>query len=350
MYNILQLRKQNNEEEKRIMEKGNETTVSPDTSKPKSSEYRPRGIYSTRNKKSTVFAPSTTISPFTNQSSGKPSTYNRKFKVSTTESPTSENIVINNQSQDKVLNKPFVRPPSFSRKFSIKNTTNNETSMVINRVTSSTQSKITLPRTSYYSRLRTTVRSNETSTTETLPVKNNGQAQKKTENSVDTPLIFTLLKNPDGAVSDKKFIINVNSRESQEKNIIGEASDMTGESENMAKVSVSPTMSSRIDIDRYKYHANYKDPNPTDAENKEHASSTVTPPVRNLLTRKYGGRKRTQSNNLNDNNNFSSPKSRERNIRKFSDAYSKTTEASSNGVSISKFLKFRFSMNVVSFF
>lgn len=272
--------------------------------------------------------------------------YSRKFKASTTESPKADIIKSKPVEPSNALKKSFVRPPVYSRKFkgtpaSSTETSSTESAKIENSV--NIPQKTVLPRTSYYSRLRSNIKNDGTSTTESFNEENPEPASKKTEGTVETPLVFALLNHSeDGEAvridsqpenkNNDLFFISVTSKESLENNTNNEVTDMAEESENMPIVNVSPTISSRIDTDKYKYHANFKDQNSTNDVEKGKWSSTVFPPVRNLQTRKYG-RNRNKSKDGKEDVQVTSPKPRERSIRKFSESFSKTTEASTNGVS-----------------
>lgn len=349
------MRKQNTDADKQDNEeKIVQTTVAPEVTS-KSSEYRPRGKYSARNKKSTLSPTATTASSIPNSSSERPAyKYSRKIKyTSTTLAPSVDNvektIIVNN---DAPLKKTLLRPPLYSRKISGRNFVTSPEISVVTEVGKkpeySVRNRITLPRTSYYSRLRNN-KSLTTTTTTTTTEKNEqvtpDVAQKPTEDP-DMPLIFTLLKesdqnelvseslikNSDASESKKPFVITISSTESGESMTANEVFDTTNERENVPVVSVTPTVIVKQDAEKYKYHANYKDQNPVVAE-KVRTSSTTIPPVRNIQSRKYG-KARSRKEKIEDSPNATTARSRERNINKYSEAFSKTTEASNNGVSI----------------
>lgn len=314
-------------------------TTLPEVTTAKTPEYKPRGTYSSRNKKSTVIA-STTEALSTDQNNEKSQKSIRKFKFSaTTELPKTENVVENKRVEPNGLFKKPLNRPSFTRKYSIKGTTSTEVSVDTEAVTTGP----TLSKTSSYSRFRN-FRNDATpktlSSTESFREVTQDSAQKKNENSVDSPLIFSLLGNSDKSsnkVTDVKNNRLIRKKDSNSKdsleNPLNEVSNMAEESENISVINVLPTILSRMDSDKHKYHANYKDVNPTNAEVTER-SSTVIPLVRNLKTRKYS-RKRVKAR-LN-NTEATTQQARDRNINKYSEAFSKTTEPTSNGVSISKY-------------
>lgn len=333
------------EESKNEESKISETTVAPEVSKPRNSEYKPRGTYSARTRKSTL-NPSSTATTASGQITEKPIfKYNRKFKAPSTESPKTDVIKSKSVEPSNTIKKPFIRPPVYSRKFKGKSTSGVEISSTESAKSENVANipqRTVLPRTSYYSRLRNNVKNETTSTTESFKEATSETVTKKSEETVDTPLVFALLNNSEDGEAlridtqpenndNHMFIISVTSKESLENNT-NEVTNMAEESENMPIVNVSPTISSRLDSDKYKYHANYKDQNSTNDIGKEKGSSTVFPPVRNLQTRKYGRNRKSKDSS--SDNTATTPKPRERSIRKFSESFSKTTEASNNGVSI----------------
>lgn len=208
-----------------------------------------------------------------------------------------------------------------------------------------TPSKASLPKTSYYSRLRNKSRNNiSTFTTEAVTEVTEVEkpAENKMEDSADVPLIFSLLKSPtptdsesettiNGVTEEKEpvkgkkmFVIAVTSKESQEQSTENEVSSRSEEIVN--KVTSDEMLTS-------KYHATYKNHGIVNiSESKDSTPQETTPPIRNIQTRKYS-RQRTTTPNSNEEASDVTPKPRERNLRKFSDTYSKTTEPSTNGVS-----------------
>lgn len=244
----------------------------------------------------------------------------------------------------------MVRPSYYSRRNGAKNTiTSSEVPIVIEGGTSEqsqsieTSSRATLPKTSYYSRLRNKVKNDvqtnstvETVTEEVVQI----PAEKKIESSVDMPLIFSLLENRNQDETTTKisigsetkepekekqmFIIAVSSKESAENSTENDVVNKVEESE------VKPVFNY---VQTAKYHATLKNQESDVSQSKE----PVTPPIRNIQTRKYG-RKRTKPKEVTGDVPEVTPKSRDRNSRKFSDSYSKTTEPSTNGVSIACFI------------
>ncbi|KAF9413410.1 hypothetical protein HW555_008347 [Spodoptera exigua] len=322
--------------------KGAETTVAPEVSKPRNSEYKPRGTYSARARKSTSSPSSTTASTISGQSTEKPTyKYNRKFKAPSTETPKAE---VNSKPVElsNNLKKTFVRPPVYSRKLKGKTSTEASSTETVKIENPSFTKKMVLPRTSYYSRLRNNVKNELSSTTEAVVEITPESVPTTTSETVDVPLVIALLNNSEDRKTARidaqpenndnhMFLISVTSKESTENNTNNDIINTAEESENMPILNVSPTASSRLDSDKYRYHANYKDQNSTNDLDKEKGSSTVIPPVRNLQTRKYG-RSRVKSKDGKSDVAVTSPKPRERSIRKFSESFSKTTEASTNGI------------------
>lgn len=312
-------------------------------SRPRNSEYKPRGTYSARARKSTSSPSSTTASTVSGQSTEKPAfKYSRKFKAPSTESPKIE-VKSKPVELSSNLKKTFVRPPVYSRKFKGKTSTEASSTESVKIENPSFTKKTVLPRTSYYSRLRNNVKNEVSSTTEAVVEVTPESEPKTTVESVDAPLVIALLNNSEdrktARIDDQPenndnlmFLISVTSKESLENNTNNDVINTAEESENMPILNVSPSASSRLDSDKYKYHATFKDQNSTNDIEKEKGSSTVFPPVRNLQTRKYG-RSRVKSKDGKSDVVVTSPKPRERSIRKFSESFSKTTEASTNGVS-----------------
>lgn len=208
-----------------------------------------------------------------------------------------------------------------------------------------TPSKTSLPKTSYYSRLRNKSRNDlSTSTTEAVTVVPEVEkpAESKAEDSVDMPLIFSLLKSPNPTESEnetsingvkkqkepvkgkKMFIIAVTSKESQEQSTENEVSSRSEETVNIV---------TSDEIMATKYHATYKSHAAGNvSESKDSVPLEATPVIRNIQTRKYS-RQRTATANSNEEAPEVTRKPRERYLTKFSDTYSKTTEPSTNGVS-----------------
>ncbi|CAH2063777.1 unnamed protein product, partial [Iphiclides podalirius] len=170
-------------------------------------------------------------------------------------------------------------------------------------------------------------------------------ADKKIENTVEMPLIFTLINKPNKNITadngyeynqnDHKgeFLIAVSSKESQENKVENEIIAKGEESENKPIINVFATTQ--------KYHSNYKDQNLIDGEK---GSTPATPAIRNIQTRKYS-RKITKTKDKVESTSVNPvTKAKEKTLRKYSDTFSKTTEASNNGITIdSEKRKSRFS-------
>ncbi|XP_047545840.1 mucin-17-like isoform X2 [Vanessa atalanta] len=310
-------------------------TTTSEQPKPKSVEYRLRGSFKPRSKKSNTLSTSTISTASFSPSVNRTYKFQRKVKLTTTEA---SNIGNSSQSKSNDTNISFKKPALRSSLYLRRNVSktfsaNSEIPIKIdpsknNEGKSILKSKQLLPRTSYYSRLRngglsttSTTDSSIQNTTEDISI-----AEKKVENTAELPIIYT-----DGTpkVSDnankqesRNFIITVNSKESSENGTElngNEAISMTVESENkLINNFVSTTQ---------KYHATYKDNN-NDISTSSKEKSTVTPPIRNIRTRKYS----RKSSKPREEISVVTSKSRERNSRKYSDTFSKTTEASSNGI------------------
>lgn len=340
-YLCLQLRSKQEAEESsqpRNEEGSLKTTPIPEVT-PKSSDYKPRGKYSARNKKSTTFSPAaSTVSPSTEKTESK---YSRKFKFTTTsQAPKTENNDKSTRIETTTgLRKPVIRPSFYSRKAGKNTITSTEVSVTVSEKKEETvvRKKISLPRTSYYSRLRNRT---ETTTTTEAAKDISDAAQNKTEETADMPLIFTLfnnsenkelfsdsLKKEENDNTNEPFIISISSTESQENMLSNEVTlNMADETESTPVV---PTVGTKQDTDRQKYHANFKNPNRNVVEDIARASSTV-PPVRNLQRRRQRTRPKEK---INDSPVSTTARTQDRNVRKFSDTFSKSTEASNNGVS-----------------
>ncbi|CAB3220829.1 unnamed protein product [Arctia plantaginis] len=321
-----------------------ETTPAPEVSR--SQTYKPRGTYAPRNRKST-FTPSSTRTTTSGESSSEKSSfkYSRKLKVSTTELPKLDSVKSKSVESSQEIKKPFVRPPFNLRKSKGKNesklVTSNETTISGNRIRKESLKPLqrpTLPRTSFYTKTRNLKTKNDISSTmDPLKEETTEAINKKSEENVETPFVFALLNNSEAVRIDTQpenkdnhmFLIAVTSKESLENTTSNEVTNTAEESENKPVVNVLPIVSTKQESDRYKYHSNYKDQNLKNTDNKEKTSSTVYPLVRNLQTRKYG-RNRTKSV-TNKDVVVTSPKTF-RTVRKFSESFSKTTEASNNGI------------------
>lgn len=211
---------------------------------------------------------------------------------------------------------------------------NNDKSENISVVTPKTRG--TLPRTAFYSRLRNKVSKKEV-TSSVEPSKNlNGEvafAEKKTESTAEMPIILTMLNGASKDVTlqennknkgNKPFIITVSSTESQENSKDNEVVNRIEETENKPVISVVSTTQ--------KYHAHYNDKNSENiSEQREKIITGATPPIRNIQTRKYG--RKPEKRKDHEEIVFTTPKSREKSLRKYSDTFSKTTEPSTNVVS-----------------
>lgn len=322
-----------------------EPIVIPDPPREKTSEYKPRGVYSPRNRK--VSSSSTTVrnsaslsSPSSERSVYK---FNRKLKITTTASPNIEGLKEKRVETNNLLKKSQVRSSYYSRRNNTRNITSSSES-IVNADEKSHQNltarKNTLPKTSYYSRLRNKNKNQVSSTTEVVTevvtFVEHSPAQNKMENSADMPLIFSLLKSPNenesketppentkGGQEKKMFIIAVSSKESIENSTENEIMNKEDNNESKPILNIVPSS---------KFHANYKDHTVEVPENKEHVTPVSTPSIRNIQTRKYG-RRRTKPKEVNEDIAEVTPKPRDRNLRKYSDSFSKTTEPSTNGVS-----------------
>ncbi|CAK1578035.1 unnamed protein product [Parnassius mnemosyne] len=309
------------------------------TTKPQ--EYRVRGSYVPKSRKLSglnvaFVTKSTSSSPATERSYK----FNRKLKTSSTEEPVTENLVKNKRFQSRQhFQKTLVHSPNYSRKrFDKKDiistdaiTTNESVKTSIN--TSVVNNKIKLPRTNYYSRLRNNIKNDVTATTNTVRIVNETQiADKKIETTADMPLIFSLINKPvkntiPNNVSEERkeeFLIAVSSKESRENNTDNEVVTNAEQSENKSEINEFSTTQ--------KYHANYKDKSAVnDSERKDYIGTTPTPPsIRNIQTRKYTRKIVKSKERIINSSPFSATK--ERTLRKYSDIFSKTTEASTNGI------------------
>lgn len=319
-------------------EKSAATTTTPEVTS-QSSEYKLRGKYSARNKKSTTFSPAATTAKSVSPTEKPGNKFSRKFKfTTTTQAPGTENNDKSKRIETATgLKKPVIRPSFYSKNLGKNTDTSTEVSVTFSEKKEETivRKKVSLPRTSYYSRLR-----NRTETTTTTEAAKEVVAQKKTEDSADMPLIFTLFNNSENKelVSDslkkvevevkEPFIISISSTESQENMLVDEITSNIAE-QSEATPGVSPTVATKQDTDRQKYHANFKNSNRYVVEDNTRASSTL-PPVRNLQRRRQ---KTRQKEKIEDSPDTTTARSRDRNVRKFSEAFSKTAEASNNGVS-----------------
>ncbi|CAK1551565.1 unnamed protein product [Leptosia nina] len=305
-------------------QRGSTSITTPDLPKPRSVTYRPRGSYLPRSSKLTRFPPTTEV---TRPSTERQYKFSRKLKNAT--EPSKTDITLKTKRlENSPPKKQVIRSSLFTRKNDPFN--NNITVIPLSdnrkndRVQSASHFKArrTLPSTSYYSRLKNNT---NTSTIETKANTETPIAEKKIESSAGLPLIFTYLNSP--SKSD-------NYRNDNDKNTTtiayGEESpDNVTENEVLNKVEESESkVVLNTETTTQKYHANYKeDPNFTV---NERAATSATPAIRNIQTRKYGrkpGKVKEQGNN-----STVIFKTKERNIRKYGDNFSKTTEAPENSI------------------
>lgn len=267
--------------------------------------------------------------------------FSRKQKIGTTETTNVDNSLKTKrvENNSNLLKKPVIRSSLYSRRNVSKNfSVNSEVPkrVEIDRSDKSLafKSKPTLPRTSYYSRVRSnlinkTLSTNSSMHSTTEEILTVEKVKEKVENTAELPLIYTNTNsvviekdNKDSEINNdsNNFIITVNSRESTENNTLNEDVDKTEDSGNKPSQNVISTTQ--------KYHATYKDSsNGVSLQNREKV--TVAPPIRNIQTTKYGRKPLKRKEDL----PHVTPKPIVRSSRKYSDTFSKTTEASSNGVS-----------------
>ncbi|XP_063530107.1 mucin-2-like isoform X3 [Cydia strobilella] len=328
-------------------DKPTESTVAPNTLTTKAPSYKFRSQQTTRSRKFSHLTSSTVSN--TEQSSDKPPyKYNRKFKMSTTEAPKTE-LKINSKrvETNNLLKKTSHRPTFYSRRNSSKSdasttTPSNDESLNIGSALESiAKHKATLSRTSYYSRQRNSKKVLTTSIPSTEePFKDSNSvietADRKNADNVDIPLIYTLLKPTDVSQNEnnldisqnennsekphKMFVIAVTSNESPESSTENEMTSNTVEETEVRSVVGSSTS---------KYHATYTVPQTTSKVEERDVLSAV-PPIRNIPTRKFG-RGRVSSRSQNDGVS-EEPVTRDRGAGKYTDSYTKTTEASTNGI------------------
>ncbi|XP_013141636.1 PREDICTED: mucin-5AC-like isoform X3 [Papilio polytes] len=335
--NITRLRSKLNATENDVKngdDKPSESTL--DSPKLKSQEYKLRGSYSSRARtlKADNVKTTTTSSPNSVKSSYK---FTRKLRTTTSspaeikssEGPRKFKRFESGQSPQTASR------PLYSRK-KIGNNNNKPADAVTsdnnsnNLRTSVLNNSVKLPRTSYYSRLRNNIKTTTESVNDNIndPFK----ADKKKENTAEMPLIYTMLNKPTKTVAEEiksdakdEFLLAVSSKESQENNVENDLITNAEESENMPVINVFPTTQ--------KYHANYKDQSlGNERQNNEYVVTAATPAIRNIQTRKYTrkifkSKERVESSTVNPVS-----KSKERTLRKYSDTFSKTTEASTNGI------------------
>ncbi|XP_022124460.2 mucin-3A isoform X15 [Pieris rapae] len=304
------------------------TTTTSEAPKPRSIPFRPRGTYLSRSKKPNVTKSTTeNISYASRPSLENPYKFSKRIKSST--EPSMTDITLKTKRLDSLPKKQVIRSSLFSRKNDPVN--KNITVIPLNenrkhdRVQSGSNFKArrTLPNTTYYSRLRNNTK---LYMTETSYVEKNTEtpiADKKVGNSADMPLIFTYLNGP--GLSDKlqPSIENtapvLNSKESQENSTENEIVNKAEESENKLIINT--------DVTTPKYHANYKE-----NMQSEKAITSATPAIRNIKTRKYA-RKQEKGKDQETNTPSVIFKSKDRNVRKYGDTFSKTTESPANSIS-----------------
>ncbi|XP_013161694.1 PREDICTED: mucin-17-like isoform X3 [Papilio xuthus] len=338
---ITRLRSKLNTTENDIKNGDEKLSESPlDSPKPKSQEYKLRGTYSVRPRKlktENVRTTTTTSSPNLAKS---PYKFTRKLRTTTSspvdikssESPRKFKRFESGQSPQTASG------PLYARK-KIANNINKPAEAVTNdngrdNLSSSvSNNSVKLPRTSYYSRLRNNAKNGITTTeSPNTDINNPFKVDKKTENTAEMPLIYTMVNKPTKTVSEEsksdtkdEFLLAVSSKESQENNLENELVTNAEESENMPVINVFSTTQ--------KYHANYKDQSlGSDRQKNEYVVTAATPAIRNIQTRKYTrkifkSKEKVESTSINPVS-----KSKERALRKYSDTFSKTTEASTNGI------------------
>ncbi|XP_047519550.1 uncharacterized threonine-rich GPI-anchored glycoprotein PJ4664.02-like isoform X16 [Pieris napi] len=304
------------------------TTTTSEAPKSRSIPFRPRGTYLSRSKKPNATKSTTeNINNATRPSLENPYKFSKRILSST--EPSRTDITLKTKRLDSLPKKQVIRSSLFSRKNDPVN--KNITVIPLNenrkhdRVQSGNNLKArrTLPSTTYYSRLRNNTK---LYLTETSYIEKNTEtpiADKKVGNSADMPLIFTYLNGP--SLSDKlqptKAAENtapvLKGKEMQENSTENEILNKAEESENKLIINT--------DITTPKYHANYK-------ENiqSEKAITSATPEIRNIKTRKYA---RKQEKAKVQGTNTPSFKSKDRNVRKYGDTFSKTTESPANSIS-----------------
>ncbi|CAG9562933.1 unnamed protein product [Danaus chrysippus] len=315
------------------------TPIATTTENSKPPEYRLRGTYTPRNKIVNNSFPPVIPSSTVAASTQRPYKFSRKAKAVTTETPSEDNTVKTKRIETNVFHKKPIRSSFYpKRNFTRKNNISSDVPKVTitersngMRTFHSFKARQVLPRTAYYSRSRTSP--------ETVAITTEGEvkddnevlfADKKIENTADSPLIYTsksvtyndtnnpslLTRNDVNNKLQKSFVIKVNSKESIENSTDNEIINKLDEDNKPA---------ASVDSTTQKYHATYNDPV---NENKEKGATTSQPPIRNILTRKFS-RKTAKPK---EEQSTVAPKNRDRTLRKYSDTFSKTTEASSNGI------------------
>ncbi|XP_045519076.1 mucin-17-like isoform X4 [Pieris brassicae] len=303
------------------------TTTTAESTKPRSIPFRPRGTYLSRSKKPNATKSTTeNINNVTRPSLENPYKFSKRIKSST--EPSRTDNTLKTKRLDTMPKKQVIRSSLFSRKNDPVN--KNITVIPLNenrkhdRVQSGSNVKgrRTLPNTRYYSRLRNNTK---LYLTETSYLEKNTEtpiADKKVGNSADVPLIFTYLNGPSLSDKLKPTIENtapvLNSKESQENSTENEIVNKAEESENKLIINT--------DVTTPKYHANYKE-----NMQREKVITSATPAIRNIKTRKYA-RKQEKAKDQGTNTPSVIFKSRDRNVRKYGDTFSKTTESPANSI------------------
>lgn len=294
-----------------------------------------------RSKKPSSISSSTISTTSFRSVAQRPYKYSRKQKIVTTETPEVDNSLKSKrlESNNNLFKKPVLRSSLYSRRNFSKNVNVSSEVPKIIEIDRSDKSpsfkpKQILPRTSYYSRLKNKTESKNVTTdasiqatTEEIKI-----AEKKEENTAEISLIYTNSnsaakidekndKDNEHKNENQNFIITVNSKESLENSTANEI--ISKADENGTK-----PMNNIINTTQ-KYHATYKDTN-KDISLQNREIITVTPPIRNIQTRKNGRKPSKRREEI----SIVTPKPTARSLRKYSDTFSKTTEPSSNGVSI----------------
>ncbi|XP_045534090.1 cell wall protein DAN4-like isoform X13 [Papilio machaon] len=340
--NFTRLRSKLNTTENDVKNGDEKLSDSPlDSPKLKSEEYKLRGTYSSRPRKvktENLKTTTTTSSPNAVKTSYK---YTRKLRTTTSspvdfkssESPRKFKRFESGQSP-QTASRPLYSRTKIGKNIDKPAETVTDDSSRNNLNTSVLNNSVKLPRTSYYSRLRNNVKNGITTTAESAntDINNPFKAAKKTENTAETPLIYTMLNKQTKAMSEEtnsdtkgEFLLAVSSKESQENNVETDPVTNAEESENMPVINVFSTTQ--------KYHANYKDQGlGNDRQKNEYVATSATPVIRNIQTRKYTRKIFKSKENVESSSVNPVSKSKERALRKYSDTFSKTTEASTNGI------------------
>ncbi|XP_068627897.1 serine-rich adhesin for platelets-like [Battus philenor] len=307
----------------------------------KSNEYRLRGTYSPRSRKNNAFNAATvqkitTANPVSVKS---PYKFTRKLKTTTTELPLDRSSKTKRFEPGQASQKTVVRSSYFPRKNNTKSSEklDNDENVHNNETKNNVNTRVKLPRTSYYARLRKNLKNDVTTDKIITVTAETSIADKKVENTADMPLIYTLLSRPAKNIITKtakeeikgndkdEFLIAVSSKDSQENNVDNEIVNNAEESENKPVVNVYSTTQ--------KYHANYKVQTLlNETTKKDFVANAATPSIRNIQTRKYGRKLIRSKDRAESTSQNPVTKSNERTLRKYSDTFSKTTEASTNGI------------------